>query len=271
MRSCSRCATDAPPPTHSSTIGSHLLRTDGNTSGSKKIICYCLVVDLAFIVVTVWFCSWSVKISFLAFMFFFGGNDDHRGYSKSKSWNFWRGNQCINCGQPFVHSSVSFEILPLVEFQLEEGISDQEAARWRIRNMDGSLCATLWSTTRVDINISFYWHQHEHQYWIVCQDQCQETLALCCGKKVVLENYFASGWLRLRARARKMRSIISLIFLFCNEQSLKWHLALHKHEKGNQEIFDVRRSWRRLRTPIPSQLVYSPSNRFTVLKKILNI
>merc|ERR1711902_220799 len=40
-----------------------------------------------------------------------------------------RGNQCINCGQPFVHSSVSFEILPLVEFQLEEGISDQEAAR----------------------------------------------------------------------------------------------------------------------------------------------
>ena len=62
-------------------------------------------------------------------MFFFGGNDDHRGYSKSKSWNFRRGNQCINCGQPFVHSSVSFEILPLVEFQLEEGISDQEAAR----------------------------------------------------------------------------------------------------------------------------------------------
>ena len=41
----------------------------------------------------------------------------------------FRGNQCINCGQPFVHSSVSFEILPLVEFQLEQGISDQEAAR----------------------------------------------------------------------------------------------------------------------------------------------
>ena len=39
-----------------------------------------------------------------------------------------RGNQCINCGQPFVHSSVSFEILPLVEFQLEEGISDQVAS-----------------------------------------------------------------------------------------------------------------------------------------------
>ena len=29
--------------------------------------------------------------------------------------------------QPFVHSFVSFEILPLVEFQLEEGISDKEA------------------------------------------------------------------------------------------------------------------------------------------------
>ena len=66
---------------------------------------------------------------FVAFMFYFDGNDDHRGYCKSKSWNFRRGNQCINCGQPFVHSSVSFEILPLVEFQLEEGISDQEAAR----------------------------------------------------------------------------------------------------------------------------------------------
>jgi intraflagellar transport protein 122 len=29
--------------------------------------------------------------------------------------------------QPFVHSFVSFEILPLVEFQLEEGITDKEA------------------------------------------------------------------------------------------------------------------------------------------------
>ena len=28
------------------------------------------------------------------------------------------GNRCNNCGQPFVHSFVSFEILPLVEFQL---------------------------------------------------------------------------------------------------------------------------------------------------------
>ena len=40
-----------------------------------------------------------------------------------------RGNQCINCFQPFVHSWVSFEILPLVEFQLEDGISDMEAMR----------------------------------------------------------------------------------------------------------------------------------------------
>ena len=40
-----------------------------------------------------------------------------------------RGNQCINCAQPFVHSWVSFEILPLVEFQLEEGITDVEALR----------------------------------------------------------------------------------------------------------------------------------------------
>ncbi|XP_017773799.1 PREDICTED: intraflagellar transport protein 122 homolog [Nicrophorus vespilloides] len=39
------------------------------------------------------------------------------------------GNRCVNCGQKFVHSYVSFEILPLVEFVLEEGISDTEAVR----------------------------------------------------------------------------------------------------------------------------------------------
>ena len=32
------------------------------------------------------------------------------------------GNRCNNCGQPFVHSFVSFEILPLVEFQLVSNI-----------------------------------------------------------------------------------------------------------------------------------------------------
>ena len=37
------------------------------------------------------------------------------------------GNKCNNCCQPFVFSFVSFEILPLVEFHLEEGISDKEA------------------------------------------------------------------------------------------------------------------------------------------------
>lgn len=69
-----------------------------------------------------------------------------------------RGNQCINCSQPFVHSFASFgkdaldfkicsplkelktdvelhnffsdaEILPLVEFFLEDGISDDEATK----------------------------------------------------------------------------------------------------------------------------------------------
>ncbi|XP_023209528.1 intraflagellar transport protein 122 homolog [Centruroides sculpturatus] len=40
-----------------------------------------------------------------------------------------QGNCCINCKQPFVHSFVSFDILPLVEFILEEGISDEEAMR----------------------------------------------------------------------------------------------------------------------------------------------
>ncbi|KAL1117127.1 hypothetical protein AAG570_004455 [Ranatra chinensis] len=38
-------------------------------------------------------------------------------------------NACTNCRQPFVHSFVTFEVLPLVEFQIEEGISDAEAMR----------------------------------------------------------------------------------------------------------------------------------------------
>ena len=37
------------------------------------------------------------------------------------------GNRCNNCNAPFVMSFVSFEILPLVEFHLEEGITDKEA------------------------------------------------------------------------------------------------------------------------------------------------
>ncbi|XP_059169667.1 intraflagellar transport protein 122 homolog [Physella acuta] len=37
------------------------------------------------------------------------------------------GNRCVNCKQPFVHSFVTFEVLPLVEFVLEEGMTDQEA------------------------------------------------------------------------------------------------------------------------------------------------
>lgn len=38
-------------------------------------------------------------------------------------------NRCVNCGQKFVHSYVSFEILPLVEFHLEDSITDIEAVR----------------------------------------------------------------------------------------------------------------------------------------------
>ncbi|KAK2571400.1 Intraflagellar transport protein 122-like protein [Acropora cervicornis] len=40
-----------------------------------------------------------------------------------------KGNQCINCRQPFVYSFSSFEVLPLVEFVLEDGISDEEALK----------------------------------------------------------------------------------------------------------------------------------------------
>ncbi|PVD24347.1 hypothetical protein C0Q70_14828 [Pomacea canaliculata] len=36
-------------------------------------------------------------------------------------------NRCVNCKQPFVYSFVNFEVLPLVEFSLEEGMTDEEA------------------------------------------------------------------------------------------------------------------------------------------------
>ncbi|NWU12999.1 IF122 protein, partial [Cephalopterus ornatus] len=37
------------------------------------------------------------------------------------------GNVCINCRQPFVFSSSSYEVLHLVEFYVEDGITDEEA------------------------------------------------------------------------------------------------------------------------------------------------
>lgn len=37
------------------------------------------------------------------------------------------GNVCVNCRQPFVFSASSYEVLHLVEFYLEEGITDEEA------------------------------------------------------------------------------------------------------------------------------------------------
>jgi intraflagellar transport protein 122 len=38
-----------------------------------------------------------------------------------------KGNDCSNCGQPFVFSFASFEPLPLVEFVIPDDISDEEA------------------------------------------------------------------------------------------------------------------------------------------------
>jgi len=40
-----------------------------------------------------------------------------------------QGDFCINCGAPFIRSFVTFEHLPLVEFELDAGISDDEAVR----------------------------------------------------------------------------------------------------------------------------------------------
>jgi intraflagellar transport protein 122 len=41
-------------------------------------------------------------------------------------WNP-KGNDCTNCGQPYVFSFASFELLPLVEFVLPDRMSDEEA------------------------------------------------------------------------------------------------------------------------------------------------
>uniref|UniRef100_A0A665TFY3 Intraflagellar transport protein 122 homolog n=1 Tax=Echeneis naucrates TaxID=173247 RepID=A0A665TFY3_ECHNA len=38
-----------------------------------------------------------------------------------------QGSVCINCRQPFIYSASSYEVLPLVQFYLEEGISDEDA------------------------------------------------------------------------------------------------------------------------------------------------
>ncbi|XP_065829391.1 intraflagellar transport protein 122 homolog [Oscarella lobularis] len=48
------------------------------------------------------------------------------------------GNRCINCQQPFVYSFYSFEVLPLVHFVLEDGISDAEAVEFICKETDAS-------------------------------------------------------------------------------------------------------------------------------------
>ncbi|KXZ55139.1 hypothetical protein GPECTOR_3g29 [Gonium pectorale] len=40
-----------------------------------------------------------------------------------------QGDYCINCGAPFIRSFVTFEHLPVVEFELEAGLEDEEAGR----------------------------------------------------------------------------------------------------------------------------------------------
>uniref|UniRef100_A0A146KPJ0 Intraflagellar transport protein 122 homolog n=3 Tax=Lygus hesperus TaxID=30085 RepID=A0A146KPJ0_LYGHE len=43
--------------------------------------------------------------------------------------NTARPNCCTNCGQPFIYSFITFEVLPLVEFHLEPGLGEHEASR----------------------------------------------------------------------------------------------------------------------------------------------
>ncbi|XP_046387710.1 intraflagellar transport protein 122 homolog [Ischnura elegans] len=49
--------------------------------------------------------------------------------SNTNLFSFHGGNCCPYCGHAFVYSFVSFEVLPLVEFVLAEGLSDEEATR----------------------------------------------------------------------------------------------------------------------------------------------
>ncbi|KAL9653142.1 hypothetical protein ABK040_006358 [Willaertia magna] len=37
---------------------------------------------------------------------------------------------CVNCGHPFIRSPLSYHILPLVEFELEDGIEEEEAIKY---------------------------------------------------------------------------------------------------------------------------------------------
>lgn len=38
-----------------------------------------------------------------------------------------KGNQCVNCQQEFVYSIATFDVLPIVKFEIEESLTDEEA------------------------------------------------------------------------------------------------------------------------------------------------
>ena len=58
-----------------------------------------------------------------------------------------QGDFCTNCGAPFLRSFITFDVLPLVEFELEPGITDTEAQ------------------VRLELNM---------HYWAVCAQQSEE-------------------------------------------------------------------------------------------------
>ncbi|XP_030209296.1 intraflagellar transport protein 122 homolog isoform X1 [Gadus morhua] len=77
-----------------------------------------------------------------------------------------QGSICINCKQPFIYSSSSYEVLPLVQFYLEDGVGDEEAvclidlevphtekgsgASWQDRSAGESQTMTLENGTEED-------------------------------------------------------------------------------------------------------------------------
>lgn len=83
-----------------------------------------------------------------------------------------RGNRCVNCCQPFVHSFVSFEILPLVEFFLEDGISDVEAVSLIELESDNSAAAA----TRSQGDDRRQWSEVQNdEYEVLKLDETKES------------------------------------------------------------------------------------------------
>lgn len=74
--------------------------------------------------------------------------------------------KCTNCGNKFVRSMLTFDLLPLIEFQLAQGISDEEALKY-IREdpqseRKNSRSSGFTSRAEVGSEVSQAWHCNEY-------------------------------------------------------------------------------------------------------------